>query len=56
MRYSLKVSPILGLVFLGLIQLFTTSAISVVARTFCLVSVVVFAGTALFGLASKLRA
>lgn len=56
MRSLLKASPILVLVLLGLTHLFTTSAISLVARTFCLVSVVVFVGTALFGLASKLRA
>jgi hypothetical protein len=56
MRTFLRASPILALVLVGLTQLLTTSAISVVARTFCLVSVVIFAGTALFGLASKLRA
>jgi hypothetical protein len=55
MRSFLKMSPIPALVVLGLTQLFTTSVVSVVARTFCLVSVVVFVGTSLFGLASKLR-
>jgi hypothetical protein len=56
MRKVLKASPILVLIVVGLAPLFTPSAISVIARTFCLTSVVVFAGTALFGLASKLRA
>jgi hypothetical protein len=55
MRNLLKASPILALLLMGLSPLFLASAISVVARTFCLVSVVVFAGTAVFGLASKLR-
>jgi hypothetical protein len=54
MRSFLKASPILALVLLGLTRLFTTSAVSVAARTFCLVSVVVFVGAALFGLVSKL--
>ena len=56
MRRFLRTSPILALIIVGLAPLFTPSAISVIARTFCLASVVVFAGTALFGLASKLRA
>jgi hypothetical protein len=43
-------------VALGLTSLFTTNAISVVAEVFCLASVSVFACTALFGLATKLRA
>jgi hypothetical protein len=46
---------IIAMGLLGLTQLCTTSVISVVARTFCLVAVLVFAGAALFGLASKLR-
>jgi hypothetical protein len=56
MRHVLKLSPFLALVLLGLTPLFLTSAISVVARTFCVVSVVIFAITALFGLVGKLRA
>jgi uncharacterized membrane protein len=43
-------------VALGLTSLFTTNAISGVAEVFCVVSVLVFACTALFGLATKLRA
>jgi hypothetical protein len=53
---TLATAAILAITLVGLTQLCTTSAISVVARTFCLVAVVVFAGVALFGLASKLRA
>jgi hypothetical protein len=52
----LTTAAIIAISMLGLTQLCTTSAISVVARTFCLVAVSVFAGVALFGLASKLRA
>jgi uncharacterized membrane protein len=43
-------------VALGLTSLFMTNAISVLAEVFCVVSVLVFACTALFGLATKLRA
>ena len=58
MRHLVTAAVIaLGLLgLLGLTQLFITSAISVVARAFCSVAVVVFAGLALFGLASKFRA
>jgi len=49
-------AAIIAIALLGFTQLCTTSAISVVARTFCLVAVVVFAAVALFGLAIKLRA
>ncbi len=40
---------------LALVGLLATNAISSVAQAFCLVSVTVFAGTSLFGLAAKLR-
>ncbi len=49
-------ATIMGMALLGMTQLFTTSVISVLARTFCTVAVLVFAGVALFGLATKLRA
>jgi hypothetical protein len=52
----LVTAVVIALGLLGLTQLFITSAISVVARAFCSVAVVVFAGLALFGLASKFRA
>ena len=52
----LVTAAVIALGLLGLAQLFMTTAISVVARTFCSVAVVVFAGLALFGLASKFRA
>jgi hypothetical protein len=41
---------------LGLTTLFTSNAISIVAEVFCVVSVVVFAAAALFGLATKFSA
>jgi len=43
------------LVALVLMGLLVTSAFAAVAQAFCLVSVAVFAGTSLFGLAAKLR-
>ncbi|MGB7731157.1 MAG: hypothetical protein WBL50_24265 [Candidatus Acidiferrum sp.] len=49
-------ATIMAMALLGMTQLFTTSVISVLARTFCMVAVLVFAGVALFGLATKLRA
>jgi hypothetical protein len=52
----LTAAAMMAITLLGITQLCTTSTISIVARTFCLVAVVVFAGVALFGLASKLRA
>jgi len=53
---ALTTAVIIAMALLGLTQLCTTSAVSVVARTFCLSAVVVFVGVALLGLASKLRA
>lgn len=46
----------IAIALLGATQLCTTAAIALVARTFCLVAVVVFVAVALLGLASKLRA
>ncbi len=43
-------------IVLGVTTLFTSNAISVVAEAFCVVSVVVFAAAALFGLATKFSA
>jgi hypothetical protein len=56
MMRILTTAAIIAIALLGFTQLCTTSAISVVARTFCLFAVVVFTGVAVFGLASKLRA
>jgi hypothetical protein len=53
---SLKGVLIAALSALALIALFATNAIAMLAQVFCLVSVVVFVGTSLFGLAAKLRA
>jgi len=53
---SLKGVLIAALVVLALVALFATNAIAMLAQVFCLVSVVVFVGTSLFGLAAKLRA
>jgi hypothetical protein len=44
-----------ALIALVLVALLATNAIATVAQLFCLVSVVVFAATSLFGLAAKLR-
>jgi hypothetical protein len=52
----LTTAAIIAMALLGMTQLFTTTAISMLARTFCLVAVLVFAVVALFGLATKLRA
>lgn len=43
------------LIALALVGLLATNAIASVAQAFCTISVVVFAGTSLFGLAAKLR-
>jgi hypothetical protein len=52
----LTTAGIMAMAVLGMTQLCTTSVISVLARTFCMVAVLVFATVALFGLATKLRA
>jgi len=53
---TLKAIIVATLIALALVGLLATNAIASVAQIFCLVSVVVFAGTSLFGLAAKLRA
>jgi len=52
---TLKAIIVAALIALALVGLLATNAIATVAQAFCLVSVVVFAGTSLFGLAAKLR-
>jgi len=52
---NLKVIVVATLIALALVGLFATNAIATVAQSFCTVSVIVFAGTSLFGLAAKLR-
>jgi hypothetical protein len=44
------------LIAIALVGLLATNAIAMIAQSFCLLSVVVFAATSLFGLAAKLRA
>jgi hypothetical protein len=44
------------LIAIALVGLLATNAIATIAQLFCLLSVVVFAATSLFGLAAKLRA
>jgi hypothetical protein len=51
-RKEIFIAVLIALVLVGLLA---TNAIATVAQLFCLVSVVVFAGTSLFGLAAKLR-
>ncbi|HUL35639.1 MAG TPA: hypothetical protein VL128_17280 [Candidatus Eisenbacteria bacterium] len=53
---TLKAIFAAALIALALVGLLATNAIASVAQTFCMISVVVFAGTSLFGLAAKLRA
>ena len=52
----LKAICVAALIVLALVSLLATNAIAGIAQAFCLGSVVVFAGTSLFGLAAKLRA
>ena len=51
----LKAICVAALIALALGSLLATNAIAGIAQAFCLGSVVVFAGTSLFGLAAKLR-
>ena len=53
---NLREISVTALVALALAGLLATNAIATVAQLFCLISVVIFAATALFGLAAKLRA
>jgi len=50
---AIFVAALIGVILVGLLA---TDAIAGVAQAFCMVSVVVFAATSLFGLAAKLRA
>ena len=53
---NLKTVLMATLIGLALVGLLATNAIATVAQLFCMISVTVFVGTALFGLAVKLRA
>jgi len=52
---TLKNLLVAALIALAVVVLFATNAIATVAQVYCLFSVVVFAGTSVFGLAAKLR-
>jgi hypothetical protein len=52
---NLKAIVVAALIALALVGLFATNAIATLAQSFCTISVIVFAGTSLFGLAAKLR-
>ena len=53
---NLKAIVVATLIALALVGLFATNAIANIAQSFCTISVIVFVGTSLFGLAAKLRA
>lgn len=52
---TLKAIIVAALIAFALVGLLATNAIAAVAQAFCLFSVSIFACTALFGLAAKLR-
>ena len=52
---TLKAVIVAVLIIFALVGLLATNAIATLAQAFCLVSVAVFAGTSLLGLAAKLR-
>lgn len=53
---TLKAIFVAAVVALLAVALLATNVIATVAQAFCMVSVVVFAATSVFGLAAKLRA